>query len=291
MAAVVMFSFSGVQVTAQSRGDDSFEWISTDQSTWYKPKQIRLKWEKDLKEERLIVPVKGLQVSKELFPLQILCDYSFDSRLDRFVFPELSKSKFIRHIEDVGAISEVKTRFKLHLHPKVSYDLSYDVNPDRLIIHLFRLPDEETVTPHYFIQSKESYIKRDLKPLLIQLGMETDRRDIFRLRIRSIDAQIRAYPIDQDHYHIWIGPFESYDAAKAAQPKFYQYYNDQKEDEELAAFKQYLTYHLRPTQETGFDVKSLREDFLKGYREKKVKKADYEYLYKALSQESTIIAY
>ncbi len=279
-------------ICAQERGDDSFEWIHTDQSTWYKPKHIRLKWEKDAKEERIIVPVKGLEVNREPFPVQLLCDYSFDSRLDQFVFPDITQSKLVRFIHNVGFIGEIESRFKIYLNPNVGYDLSYAINPDRVIVHLFLLPVTALrPSPNYFIQSKEVYLKKDTRPVLLQLGMETEHKDIDRLRMRELNSQVRAYPIDLERYYLWIGPFDTSANARAARPKFYKFYNSKKEDEELSAFKQYLTYHLRPTQETGYDVKSLREEFLKSYREKNRNKLTYEDLYYSLSERSEIVEY
>jgi hypothetical protein len=285
--------FNPAYAISNAHDDGINGWIETDHSTWYKPKVYRIKWEKDASEERIIVPVKGLRVSHQKYPSQLLCDFVFSSRMDRFSFPNVTGSKMIRLIQDTFFISDSHARFKLYLHPFVDYDLTYLKDPDRIVIHLFsRDVNTTSYVPQYFIQSNKTYIKKDLRPMLLELGLETSERDTYRFRMQELSGVLlRPYPIDLETFYLWVGPIATSADAREIQKKFFSLYKLKIEDNELAAFKQYLSYNMRPAQESGFDVKSLREEFLGLYRAQQQHKPSWEELYQSLTDDSIIVEY
>lgn len=269
------------------------QWIKTDEKTWYEKKLFVVNHYVEGDKEFIGIAVEGARLKYHPYPARIDVDHVFESSLDRFEFPEKIDSKLIRFISDVYYVNELTARFTIYLERDVSYTLKRLEKLNRIELTLFRDPLKVLDrTPLYFVETAQIHDKQSSKRFMLELGTETQDRSLYLMALEGYGPlSARHYPISKSEYKIWIGPFESVASANAGRADIYKKYMDAKEEEELLAFKQYLTHHLRPAEQGGFDVAPLRREFLEYYTLQKQRDINFDAEFEDVASKSRIIEY
>jgi len=290
----LFFLIVGNTYAQQSRGRGAhLEWIKTDEKTWYEEQIFVIKHYIEKNKEYLAIPVQGARLRYHPYPARIDVDHVFSSRLDRFEFPSTIDSDLIRFISDLVFVDEVTARFTIYLDRDVSYSMKRLGKPNRIELALFRDPlkvlDRK---PFYFVETYKTHDKKSSKRFMLELGTETKDKSLYQVALQGYGPlTARHYPMSKTEYKIWIGPFESVASANAGRADIYKKHIDAKEGDELMAFKQYLTHHLRPAEQGGFDVAPLRREFKEYYDSQKLRKVSFEADYEDIATKSRVIEY